>query len=77
MEPINLLQAALESEIGYEVKTDKPQRLRTKLYSARREAQRNGNAIFDEMSFFEMPDGETLWIVKHSALQQWRGMEDE
>lgn len=77
MEPVNYLYAALNARIGYAVVSDNPQRLRTKLYAARRDAQRNGNYIFDEMSFFELPDGQTIFIVKHSALREWRGEQDD
>lgn len=72
MEPVNYLNAALSAEVGYCVKSTEPQKLRTKLYAARREQQRNGIHAFDELSFFEMPDGESIWIVKHEALREYR-----
>ena len=71
-----VLYAALHSEVGYEIQTPEPTTLRTKLYRERQSAQRSGNHDFDKLSFFEMNDGQSLWIVKHSALRYYRGDED-
>ena len=76
MDALQLLYAAVSANIGYRVKSDNPAGLRNKLYAARKQEQKNGNNDFDELSFFEMPDGETIFIVRHAALRQWRGEED-
>lgn len=71
MDAFSYLQAALNAEIGYAISTPEPSKLRTRLYAERQRQQKNGNYIFDEMSFFEVPP-DSIWIVKHSALEQWR-----
>lgn len=60
---IELLYKALDSALGVVVLTNDPERLRQKLYAARREAM---NPDFESLTFMPSrgsPDTE-LWIVK-------------
>ena len=68
---LSYLEAAIAADVGYELKSPEPNNLRTKLYLARQRAQKHGNFAYDELSFFLIPD-DTIWIVKHSALERWR-----
>lgn len=68
---LSIWYAALEAEVGIEVRTDKPSSLRNKLYAVRQEEQREGNTALDNITLFEMPEG-ALWLVKQDVLQEWR-----
>lgn len=77
MDPISIWNLALECDVGLEIKTDQIDTMRAKMYAERREQQRAGNHDLDEFSICEMPDGESLWIVRHSALRRWRDARQE
>lgn len=71
MTAYEILHEALCSDVGLAVQADSPDRLRLRLYAERQKQQKQGNRIFDDLSFFEHSDGE-LWIISRATLQKWR-----
>jgi hypothetical protein len=61
-----LLQVASEP-IGLLLRASDPQRLRMKLYQARREAQQNGDASLDDLQFriSPFPEGQIVIVKRH------------